>query len=356
MSNDTSTQLQGRLANPERILADDPRADERLIAAITPFGLAGAGEAPPVTISDPMEALQEYCAAAEEGFEGLFVALADGLPAIEGIERSQETVVGSDGNDITLHVHRPSNQDGSVPAVLHLHGGAMAILSTAGPIYSRWRDGLAATGMIVVGVEFRNSAGSLGPHAFPAGLNDCVSALAWLNDNRNALGVSKVIVSGESGGGNLSLATAMKAKELGRTEQVDGVYAQCPYISNLYHTLPDALPSLIENDGYFIRNDMMEVFASIYDGADSVNPLAWPYHATDDDLSGLPPHAISVNELDPLRDEGLVHCENLAAAGVNAVSRTVPGTSHAADVTFQSALADLTESTQADIKRFADSL
>ena len=32
-------------------------------------------------------------------------------------------------------------------------------------------------------------------------------------DNKEELGVSKIIVSGESGGGNLTLATTLKAKE-----------------------------------------------------------------------------------------------------------------------------------------------
>jgi acetyl esterase/lipase len=41
------------------------------------------------------------------------------------------------------------------------------------------------------------------------------------------------------------------------------------------------------------------------DGANAHNPLAWPLNAQRVDLEGLPPHVISVDELDPLRDEGL---------------------------------------------------
>ena len=47
-----------------------------------------------------------------------------------------------------------------------------------------WRDDLAATGMVVVGVEFRNAAGALGPHPFPAGLNDCASGAQWAIANK----------------------------------------------------------------------------------------------------------------------------------------------------------------------------
>ena len=51
-------------------------------------------------------------------------------------------------------------------------------------------------------------------------------------DNRSQLGISTLIVSGESGGGNLSLATTLKAKRDGLLGHIDGVYAMCPYISN----------------------------------------------------------------------------------------------------------------------------
>ena len=118
---------------------------------------------------------------------------------------------------------------------------------------------------------------------------------------KKKLGVSKIIVSGESGGGNLTLATTLKAKKDEKLFQIDGVYAQCPYISNEYHQSINNLTSLIENDGYFLNVKDMAVMAAAYDGADSKNPLAWPLFASSDELSGLPPHVISVNELDPLR-------------------------------------------------------
>ena len=60
----------------------------------------------------------------------------------------------------------------------------MAILSAVESVYVRWRENLAATGLVVVGVEFRNSAGRLGVHPYPAGLNDCAAAIRWVAANR----------------------------------------------------------------------------------------------------------------------------------------------------------------------------
>lgn len=67
------------------------------------------------------------------------------------------------------------------------------------------------------------------------------------------------------------------------------------------------LPGRLGSPDMTIGNDPRadpRMVAAIEPSADT-DPLAWPYHTTVDDLAGLPPHVISVNELDPLRDEGL---------------------------------------------------
>jgi acetyl esterase len=350
--------LPGRLGSPSMALRDDRRADPRMIAAMAPLGLDGPPAESPVDGSSPMDALLEFLTTAEEGFDTMFTILAAGLPEVEGVTRSVEVITGIDGNDITLFIHRPSDATGVRPGVLHLHGGGMVMLEAAGAAYVRWRDSLAATGLVVVGVEFRNGGGKQGPYPFPAGLNDCTSALQWVIDNKARLGISKLVVSGESGGGNLTLATTLKAKRDGRIAAIDGVYAMCPYISGAYAAMPPELTSLYENDGFFLDVRMMGALAKVYDptGAHATNPLAWPLYASPDDLAGLPPHVISVNQLDPLRDEGLAYYCNLAEAGVSVVSRTVNGTCHAGDVMFPAAMPDVYAATVRDIKGFCDSL
>jgi acetyl esterase len=350
--------LSGRLGSPDMSLRDDPRADPRMIAAMTPFELDAHAPPLPVTVDSPIEAIHEYITATESAFEMLFPMLLAGLPEVSGVERNIEVIPGVDGNDITLHIHRPTAADRPTPGVLHIHGGGMVFLEAAGAGYTRWRDDLAATGMVVVGVEFRNGGGKHGPHPFPAGLSDCTSALGWMHANRQRLGISKLVVSGESGGGNLSLATALQAKRDGRLGEIDGVYAQCPYISNAYAARLPELPSLYENDGYLLGCEQMSIFSKLYDpsGQHATEPSAWPYHASAADLAGMPPHVISVNELDPLRDEGLAYFRKLLGAGVSAVSRTVNGTCHAGDCLFQRAIPDVYHATVRDIRGFAGSL
>lgn len=358
MSVEVSPVLPGQLGVPGMALRDDPRADPRMIAAMEPFGLANAPEPSPVDADTPIAAILEHVDIAEQGFQAVFGALLAGLADIAGVERRVEVIQGPDGHDITLYIHQPADAEGPVPGVLHLHGGGMVLLEAAGAEYVRWRDELAAAGMVVVGVEFRNGGGKHGPHPFPAGLDDCTTALRWVAEHKAQLGMSKLVISGESGGGNLTLATTLRAKRDGTSGDIDGVYAMCPYISNGYASPPAALTSMRENNGYLLDCRNMGAIAKAYDpaGEHATNPLAWPLFASRDDLVGLPPHVISVNELDPLRDEGLAYFRKLLDAGVSAVSRTVNGTCHAGEMIFIASLPDVAQATIRDLKGFADSL
>jgi acetyl esterase/lipase len=354
----SSPVLPGRLGSPDMSLRDDPRADPRMIAAMEPFGLSDLAAPAPVDATSPLEDLLGFVAAMEEGMEAMNAAVVVGMPEIVGVERSVEVIKGLDGNDVTVYIHRPADRAGALPGVLHLHGGGMVLLEAAGASYVRLRDELAAAGLVVVGVEFRNGGGKHGPYPFPAGLNDCAAALRWTIDHKASLGISNLIVAGESGGGNLTLATTLRAKRDGLLDHIAGVYAMCPYISNAWAAPVPELPSLFENDGYFLDVSMMGALAKVYDpsGDHASDPLAWPLRASADDLAGLPPHVISVNQLDPLRDEGLAYFRKLLDAGVSVVSRTVNGTCHAGDLIFAAALPDVFAATIRDIKGFADSL
>ncbi|UDY36705.1 alpha/beta hydrolase fold domain-containing protein [Dermatobacter hominis] len=339
-------------------LRDDPRVDPRLVAAVEPFGLADPLPPSALDASAPLEVIRSVLGKLEAGSAPMIATATHGLAPVEGVERSVEVVTGGDGHEITLHVHRPADADRPAPGVLHLHGGGGVMMAAVDPNYVRWRDELAALGLVVVGVEFRNGAGRLGAHPFPAGLDDCADALAWVDARRDVLGIDRLVVSGDSGGANLAIATALRAKREGVLDRIDGVHAMCPYISGTYAAPPEDLRSLVDNDGILVSVALMGAMAKAYtpDPADSCNPLAWPYHATAEDLSGLPPHVISVNELDPLRDEGLAHYRHLLAAGVPARARTVNGTFHAAETGHFAAIPDVARSTLADVAAFARSL
>jgi acetyl esterase/lipase len=350
-------ELPGRLGNPNLTLATDPRLDPILADFFAQDDSMDFAEVS-ISADSSYEDVLAYVTELEQGLDPFYEALYGSLPPVANVTRRTEVIPGVDDNEILLFIHEPSNRQNAIPAVVHTHGGGMVFLSAADLVYVRWRDELAAMGMCVVGVEFRNGAGKLGNHPFPAGLNDCASALRWAHQQRQALDITNLIVSGESGGGNLSLATAIKANQEGWISEIDGVYSCCPYISGSYHPAPPELTSLYENEDYMLGGEMSQALLKAYDptGEQASNPLAFPYHATRKDLTGLPPHTISVNELDPLRDEGLVYARNLRAAGVRAVSRTVNGAPHGGDTDYLSLIPDIYYSTIRDIYGFASAL
>lgn len=256
------------------------------------------------------------------------VAPSAGLSTVE-----HRTVSQPDGNEILVTVVRPD--DGRVlPCVYYIHGGGMASLSSTMGNYRAWARIVARHGVAVALVEFRNSMqpGALPEIApFPGGLNDCASGLRWLHQRHAELGIdpSRVVVAGESGGGNLAIALAMRCVREGSSALVAGLYALCPYIVGEYPR-PE-LASTVENHGIFINLDGNGPFLA-YGAEHARNPLAWPYWATEADLAGMPPTVVSVNECDPLRDEGIAFYRRLLAAGVQARCREVKGTMHATEV------------------------
>ncbi len=269
--------------------------------------------------------------------------------------RTETFTSAPDGNTVKVQFIRPEG-DAVLPCVYYIHGGRMAFSSVYEGNYKAWGRMIAARGVAVAMVDFRNSVhadSSPDIAPFPAGLNDCVSGLKWLRANAAPLGVdpARIVVAGESGGGNLSLAVAMKLKKDGDLGLIKGVYALCPYIAGEW---PQAqYPSSIENDGLFLSfADNRSTMAYGIEAFNARNPLAWPAFATREDVEGLPPVMISVNECDPLRDEGIAFYRLLLGAGVPARCRQVMGAVHAIEI-LPVVCPDIARDTANDLAHFA---
>ena len=185
------------------------------------------------------------------------------------------------------------------------------------------------------GAEEASSAPEVAP--FPAGLNDCVSGIKWVHEYSADLNIDKeqIVIAGESGGGNLTLATGLKLNQDGDIGIVKGLYALCPYIAG-YWPLPEN-PSSEENEGILLslHSETNESFGAIIYGIEEYhnkNPLAWPSFASVEDVKGLPKTYIIVNECDPLRDEGVNFFRLLREADVEAQCRQVMGSIHGTEI------------------------
>ncbi|HUD79097.1 MAG TPA: alpha/beta hydrolase [Streptosporangiaceae bacterium] len=336
-------------------IAADTRLDPRLKALLGGMAMEGGSD---VDSRETLlaEANSEEAKQQAELFRG-FMDMCDTEEAAPsaGLRVHTEKIVSEpDGNTINLQVIRPDT-DETVPCVYYIHGGGMASLSCYDGMYRGWGKIIAANGVAVVMVDFRNSvtASSVPEVApFPAGLNDCVSGLKWVVANAGHLNIdpARIIVAGESGGGNLTLATGFKLKRDGEIGLIKGLYALCPYIRGEWPT-PEC-PSSTENNGILLdlHNNRGAMGYGI-EAFDQRNPLAWPSFATVEDVAGFPPTVISVNECDPLRDEGINFYRLLLEAGVPARGRQVMGTSHGTEI-FTIACPDISRDTARDIAAF----
>jgi acetyl esterase/lipase len=336
-------------------LTQDPRIDPRIKATFAEFEigaaedvesrdqlLAAANTAEAIQLREMVRSFMEVCDNEE-------VAPSAGLSI-----RTETAISQPDGNQINIQYIRPDSKE-VLPCVYYIHGGGMQSMSCFDGNYRAWGKIIAAQGVAVAMVDFRNAlTPSSVPEVepFPAGLNDCVSGLKWVHANADALGIdaSSIIIAGESGGGNLTLATGLKLLQDGDINLVQGLYALCPYIAGSW-PLPEN-PSSTENNGIFLDlHNNNGAMAYGIEAFNARNPLAWPGFANEDDVKGLPPTVISVNECDPLRDEGINFYRLLIRAGVEAQCRQVMGTVHGTEM-FPVCCPEISRATARDIAGF----
>ena len=246
--------------------------------------------------------------------------------------------------------------------LLVVHGGGMTTLDTLRPGNIRWLTDLALRGVVSIAIDFRNAWSEDAYNPFPAGLNDCAEGVKYIASHKDELGISNLILQGESGGANLVLVTALKANQEGWVKDIGGVYAYSPNTCNVYgwsaERIAQEFPSRLANDGYMFDTAGAGAMQSYYSPnvQDRTNALAFPYYATVEMCRGLPAHIIKVDELDPLRDEGIAYYRKLCAAGVDAVGTVNLGVTHGSMVLFRQAISELYSAGMRDIVGFAKSL
>ncbi|MEE3325884.1 MAG: alpha/beta hydrolase [Myxococcota bacterium] len=317
-------------------IAEDPRIDPRI------KGIFSEIQMPTGENVDSREALLEAAStpeavASREAFEAMMeICDNEDIAPSTGLEiKDLDFTSDPDGNTARIQFIRPTSEE-DLPCVYYIHGGGMSSLSCYLGNYRAWGRMIAAQGVAVAMVEFRNAVSpSAIPEVapYPAGLNDCVSGLKWISAHASELGIdaSHIIVAGESGGGNLTLATGLRLKQEGKLDLIQGLYALCPYIAGEWPL--DENPSSIENNGILLElHNNHGAMGYGIEAFEKRDPQAWPGFASEDDVRGLVPTVITVNECDPLRDEGINFYRLLLRAGVPTRCRQVMGTVHGTEI------------------------
>ena len=184
------------------------------------------------------------------------------------------------------------------------------------------RNLCAGANCVVVSVDYR-----LAPeHKFPAATDDCLAATAWVARNASALGgdAGRIIVAGDSAGGNLAAVTALRARDEGGPALI-GQMLIYP-VTDYYQP---GTPSMTENaEGFGLTREGMIWFWNHYvrSAGDGVHPHASPLRAPT--LAGLPQALVVTAQYDPLRDEGEDYAEALDKVGVPVEMKRWAGMNH----------------------------
>lgn len=233
-------------------------------------------------------------------------------PYVHHVE--DRVILGTNG-EIPIRIYTPRNNDQPLPAIVYFHGGGW----TLGHIETHdilCRLLANASACVVISVDYR-----LAPeHKFPKGVVDCYEATQWVMMHANALHIdeSRLVVGGDSAGGNIAAAVTLLAKERGDLS----IWRQIllyPAVDVLQSIDTSPYDSIRENaQAPGLTSSVTISFWNHYLRTEDIdNIYAAPIKAEDQTLRGLPPAYMITAEYDPIRDEAELYAQRLQENGVD---------------------------------------
>ena len=205
------------------------------------------------------------------------------------------------------------DDDGDV--IIYCHGGGFCV----GSADSRRKLGghlarhLRAS---VVIMEYR-----LAPeHPFPAAIEDSVAVYRTLRAEQ--AGERRILIAGDSAGGNLAIATALKLRDLGEPSPA-GIIAFSPWLD--MESLGETIETNSGTDRLVNRGTLENMAAMYLAGASPTDPLANPLKA---DLTGLPPVYVNAGSSEALLSDTTRFAEAAKRSGVDVTVSIVEGMQH----------------------------
>jgi acetyl esterase len=230
--------------------------------------------------------------------------------------------VPAEVGDVRVRIVTPRDAKATLPAILYMHGGGW-VLGNAGTHDRLVRELAVGTGAAVVFVEYDRS-----PEAhYPVAIEQGYATAQWIvrEGEANGLDPERMAVAGESVGGCMTAALALMAHDRGDVRFVQ---------HSMWYPVTDAAMDTGSYEqfaeGYFLTSKGMAWFWDAYlpDVERRSEPYASPLRASDEQLAGLPPAFLLVDEADVLRDEGEAYAARLRAAGVDVTTVRYDGITH----------------------------
>ncbi|MCZ1002795.1 alpha/beta hydrolase [Streptomyces mirabilis] len=230
--------------------------------------------------------------------------------------------VPAEVGDVQVRIVKPVGTQGMLPVVLYVHGGGW-VTGNAGTHDRLVRELAVGTHAAVVFVEYDRS-----PEAkYPVAIEQAYATAHWITAKgaEEGLDAARLAVAGDSVGGNMTAALTLMAKQRGDVTFVH---------QSLYYPVTDAAQDTESYrefaDGPYLTAKAMAWFWDCYttDPAQRAEITASPLRASLQELQGLPPALVIVDDSDVLRDEGEAYARRLTQADVPTTSIRINGTLH----------------------------
>jgi acetyl esterase/lipase len=244
-------------------------------------------------------------------------------PIAEGVDVHNEHAPGGAGQpDVRVIVYERHDRIQPSGALVWIHGGGL-VMGTAeagNQLCSRFA---AELGIVVISVDYR-----LAPeYPFPAGLDDCYTALCWVREHADRLGIdsAKIAVGGDSAGGGLAACLTQLAYDR-NGPPICFQLLQYPMLDDR-----TALRTDLDAIVWTNRSNRYSWTAYLAHPISPTETRAYASAARRHDLAGLPPAWIGVGDIDLFHDESSEYADRLSAAGVPCELHVVPGMYHGAE-------------------------
>lgn len=226
----------------------------------------------------------------------------------EGVRYKSSAIAG-----VPVILANGPDDDGDI--ILYCHGGGFCV----GSADSRRKLGghlarhLRAS---VVVMDYR-----LAPeHPFPAAIEDSVAVYRALRSGQSA--GQRILMAGDSAGGNLAIATALKLRALGEPLPA-GIIAFSPWLD--MENSGETIETNAETDRLVNRGILENMAATYLGGASPGDPLANLLKA---DLAGLPPVYVNAGTVEALLSDTTRFVDAAMQVGVDVTVSIVEGMQH----------------------------
>jgi len=248
---------------------------------------------------------------------------------IKGFYNEERFIPSNNGGpDIRVRIFKPLNVEGKLPLLQYIHGGGYILGSPEmTPNLDIIKQFIEKRPCVVIAPAYRRALDA----PYPAAFNDCYDTLLWAKENAEELGVydDKFMVAGHSGGGGLTAAVTLKARD---TKDFNIAF-QMPF----YPMIDDR-----QNTKSAIEMTSVPVWNAISNkkGWDSYlkdirakNQEVPTYAAAarNKDYKNFPPTISFVGDLEPFKDETIAYIDALKEEGIDTKFKLYKGAYHAFD-------------------------